>query len=315
MPVVGLLAESGQIARGGRRMIVLTQIPLDYLDESGDDDGALALRAQEVGAELFYVPQEKREPEHIEESFAQIPVQPHARTAVWKGTIPSFAYYTQVYERLAARRIFLINEPQAHRQIFEFDLAYPLLADLTPRTVVIESPQQAQEAVQELGLPVFVKGAMLSLKHKDWSDCIAESVEELASLTARLLAAPYFSRGRVLVRELVPLRKQVVGASDIPAGREFRLFVYRGAVMGCGYYWPYLLPFSTLSQAEEEEVFALAKEAAGRLEAPFVSLDIGQLEDDRWIVIETGDPQFSGLSLMSSREMWSNLLKAIQGQS
>jgi hypothetical protein len=37
---------------------------------------------------------------------------------------------------------------------------------------------------------------------------------------------------------------------------------------------------------------------------PYVTVDVGQLEDESWIVIETGDAQFSGLSAIPPLELW-----------
>lgn len=54
-------------------------------------------------------------------------------------------------------------------------------------------------------------------------------------------------------------------------------------------------------------MLALARQAAARLAAPLVSLDIGQLADGRWIVIEAGDPQFAGLSFIAPGPLWRRL--------
>jgi hypothetical protein len=48
----------------------------------------------------------------------------------------------------------------------------------------------------------------------------------------------------------------------------------------------------------------LAREAARRLEVPYVAVDVGQLEGGSWIVIETGDPQFSGVSTIPLLRLW-----------
>src|SRR5690606_5184047 len=56
-------------------------------------------------------------------------------------------------------------------------------------------------------------------------------------------------------------------------------------------HWPYFHDFVRLSPAEEAAVLDLARAAAARLDTPFLSLDIAQREDGRWIVIEPGDPQ------------------------
>ena len=53
----------------------------------------------------------------------------------------------------------------------------------------------------------------------------------------------------------------------------------------------------------------LSATAAARFTTPLVALDIGQLEDLSWRVIETGDPQFSGLSFIDPRALWSALAR------
>ena len=51
-------------------------------------------------------------------------------------------------------------------------------------------------------------------------------------------------------------------------------------------------------------VLALAGKAARRMDVPFLAVDIGQLEDGRWIVIETGDAQFSSVSQIPLLPLW-----------
>ena len=121
----------------------------------------------------------------------------------------------------------------------------------------------------------------------------------------------YFSRGKVIRPELVPFRQEVVDATDIPVSREFRFFVYQAKIVGYGFYWPCLMPFSELKPAEGREVYTFVEEVAKKIPATFVSFDVGQLKSGRWVIIETGDSQFAGLSLMPVRPLWENLCKLI----
>ena len=77
--------------------------------------------------------------------------------------------------------------------------------------------------------------------------------------------------------------------------------------MGLGYYWEGEDPLKSLSPSEEDQVRALAIEAAARLDAPYIAIDIGQLDDGSWIVIETGDAQFSGVSQIPLLQLWNQL--------
>ena len=51
-------------------------------------------------------------------------------------------------------------------------------------------------------------------------------------------------------------------------------------------------------------MLGLAKEAAHRVGTPFIAVDIGQTVAEGWIVIETGDAQFSGVSQTPLLPLW-----------
>lgn len=90
-------------------------------------------------------------------------------------------------------------------------------------------------------------------------------------------------------------------------GREFRFFVLHGELLAGGYYWEGDDPLARLTPDEEHTVHALVREAAQRVGTPYLTVDIGQDEDSRWWVIETGDAQFSGLSQTPRLTLWNQL--------
>ncbi|MCB9567290.1 MAG: ATP-grasp domain-containing protein [Myxococcales bacterium] len=286
-------------------MILLSQAP-EPLPDDGDDIVASTRAAAAAGWEVIPIPVDldRRDPA---EALASIPARAGATPAIWVGTIPSFATYEATYRALADRGIRLINDPEAHRTIFELDRAYPHLVGLTPRSVVVRSPDEVDGALAALGLPVFLKGALLSRKSFGWEACVARTQEDARVRVAALLRREYFSRGRVILRELVPLRAHRVPALDFPIGREFRVFLLDGEIAGFGYYWPYVSELAALTPEEEASLLDLARRAAARLPARLVSLDIGALEDGTWTVIESGDPQFSGLSFIAPGPLWRRL--------
>ncbi len=85
------------------------------------------------------------------------------------------------------------------------------------------------------------------------------------------------------------------------------MFVFEQNGAGLGYYGEGGDPLRSLTSSEEKDVRALALTAAARIGAPDVAVDIGQCVDGRWIVIETGEAQFSGISRISPFELWNNL--------
>jgi hypothetical protein len=215
--------------------------------------------------------------------------------------------YSLVYDAALTKGIQLLNTPEQHRVAEEFDHAYPLLLGLTPESILVQSEEECELAVERIGLPIFVKGAVQSRKARGWKACVAETKDELRRLTRALLDLPSRSRGRVVLRKLAALRHTRRSAEGFPFGREYRLFIYSRDVLGLGYYWEGDDPLKNLSPAEEAAVRALALEAASRLKVPYVTIDVGQLDDGDWIVIEAGDAQFSGLSQIPILQLWNRL--------
>lgn len=291
-------------------MLLLTQAP-DPLPDDGDDIVASTRAALAAGFTALQLPPEPDHSGDLLTPIRQLAPRSLREPAVWIGTIPEAATYRAVYAALHERGIDLVNDPEQHLQVLEFDRAYPRLADLTPRSVVVTDLGQVDAAAELVGLPAFVKGAVLSRKHLGWRHCVAASVPELRERVAAVLRSPFHARGRAIVRTLAPLRHHRVAATDVPIAREYRVFLHRGEPLGHGYYWPYFHEFVALAPAEEAAVLALARRAAARLDAPLLSLDIAQLETGEWTVIEPGDPQFSGLSFIAPRPLWRRLAERL----
>lgn len=264
--------------------------------------------AQVMGCRVYAIPQDFELCETAENALAHIPAPEHETPTVWIGYIPTPERYAAVYTAARAKNLRLVNSPEEHLRAQEFDRAYPLLGDLTPKSIIVMSPDECASAARELNFPVFVKGAVQSRKLRGWKACVAENEAELAALARVLLfELDERTRGRVIVRELARLRHARVSPQGFPFGREYRVFILKGEIVGLGYYWEGDDPLMTLSDGERRIVSELALEAAARLGVPYVAVDIGQCEDGRWIVIETGDAQFSGISRISPIQLWSNL--------
>ena len=133
-------------------------------------------------------------------ALASVPNQAVDQPAVWVGFTPSVAWYAAIYAEAEKKRIRLLNTPEEHRTATELDRYYPRIWDITPESVVLTDPRQADEAVARLGLPVFVKGAVKSRKELGYKACVATTVEELRRLVRDVLAIEVRSRGKAVVR-------------------------------------------------------------------------------------------------------------------
>jgi hypothetical protein len=288
-------------------MLLLTEVeaPIDgrydHLDHITDMHRMVEV-FQRHGWEIFFLPKEFACQGRLGEIFSEIVPRQEKTLALWCGFVPSFSHYEAVYQHLAQKNLYLPNPPEAHQEIMELDRSLRCLRELTPESRLLESLEQAEEVVAQLGLPLFLKGAVFSLKEEGWESCVASTLEEVK---AKYRAFPQrLSRGRVIARKFLPLRKNGEILAGFPIAREFRFLLWRGEILAYGFYWPFGDDaFIALSEDEQKAVFPLVQEAAGRFRAPYVMIDIGQTEDGAWWVIESGDPQFAGISTIEMEPM------------
>jgi hypothetical protein len=289
-------------------MIVLSEDRESLTPSASARENRIATEtAKLLGFRVYYIPEDFSRCENAENALAHIPVQDKEQWGIWVGYIPTPERYEAIYTAALRRRIRLLNTPEQHLTAQEFDRAYSQLQGLTPESLVLTSPQQCTQAVQTLELPVFVRGAVQSRKTRGWKACVADTLEELQHLTKQMLLLEGRSRGRVIVRKLVHLRHCQSSPEGFPFGREYRIFLYGQRVLAWGYYWEGDDPLKPLASEEETAVLELAREAAKRLAVPYVTIDIGQLQEGQWIVIEAGDAQFSGISQIPPLKLWNAL--------
>ncbi|WP_310485338.1 ATP-grasp domain-containing protein [Chamaesiphon sp. VAR_48_metabat_403] len=241
------------------------------------------------------------------DALANLPYFDRPQIGIWAGFIPSEAKYEAVYRAAAEKNVFLVNDPIQHQTALEFDRYYPLLGNLTPQSLTITSLDECADAGAKLGFPVFVRGAVKSNKTLGWDACVANDSDELSYIVEQILSIPHRARGRAIIRQLVKLRYRSIMPGNFPRSREYRLFVCRGQVLACGYYWDEFEDEFILTELDRASLDRLAILAAIQVNVPYIIVDIGQLESGDWIVIEIGDAQFAGMSHVSIVELWSKL--------
>src|SRR6478672_2555160 len=137
-------------------MLLLSQAYPNLKDRWGDDIAYCTRAAIAEGWQPFFLPYRLDETSNLDEILAELPKSAAPRPIVWLGVVPSFALYRKMYAALSARGYLLLNTPEEHQRVFELDLAYPRLAELTARTAVVRSLDELPRALAEVPLPVFV---------------------------------------------------------------------------------------------------------------------------------------------------------------
>lgn len=264
-------------------------------------------RCADVGCRVYPIPLDFEVCETAENALAYLPEFDPPVPGIWAGYIPAVERYDAIYQAAAAKGVRLVNTPLQYRTAMEFDQFYPLLGDLTPDSAVAATLEEVAAVADVAEFPVFVKGAIKSNKDQGWAACVAHDRAQLAEIGRSLLARERRSRGKVIVRRLVSFRVVATDQQSFPIGREYRAFVHRDDVLAYGFYWDEHRDSIALTRADEAAIMALSIEAARRIGTPFIAVDIGQLEDGSWIVIEVSDGQFAGLSHVTTLELWSKL--------
>ena len=278
---------------------------------NGREQHLMAETARTFGCRIYPLPVDLEEIGGAANALANVRTSDPFSPAVWIGYIPTSDRYAQVHAAALAKRVVLLNTPEEFQTAMEFDRFYPRLAELTPESITVSELHGLESAAEHLGFPIFVRGMIKSNKDQGPGGVFAADPQQLHQIAAALIDRPARSRGKVALRRMVRLRSVAIDPHGFPLGREYRLFVYRGQVLAYGFYWDEYKDSYALSALDKRDLVGLAEEAARRVGTPYLSVDVGQLEDGSWTVIEVGDGQFSGLSQVSVLELWSRLTESL----
>lgn len=288
--------------------------------KSGEVDSAFKVEAEaalKVGCFIGTVISEAADPAGDLE--AEHPGEP----AIYRGWMMSANRYRRLYEELWDRGFQLINSPKEYRYCHELPQWYADFVSATPksvwggRAIGLEPNEWDYTYVQEaLGDgPYIVKDYVKSRKH-DWLEaCYIPGNDDLIRVTNRFIELQdEYLVGGVVHRQFVPIKQ--VGKhpkSSAPINNEIRLWILNGNVIMSHAYWGSdeggadivvprdiaNLPLVGLVEPFTPDVFSEC-----RFKSNFCTVDIAQHEHGRWVIIELGDGQVSGLPSHVDAEMF-----------
>ncbi len=161
--------------------------------------------------------------------------RPESLTAI--ARVGAFPDYEKSYQDWAAEGVQLIHSPDEHRRASELPRWYPLLEDLTPKSLWFSGTPSVDIIERELGWPVFMKGVRQTSHHKK-SLSIIEGPEQFARALRAFSQDSILHWQGIVCRRYVPLRPiEEVALNRIPSSFEFRTFWWRGELVGFGRYW------------------------------------------------------------------------------
>jgi hypothetical protein len=238
--------------------------------------------------------------------------RPERITAV--ARIGAFEEYDQRYQELHAKGISLVHSPAQHLRASELPNWYPVLEDLTPRSLCFDHVPTADEVSSILRWPIFVKGQRQTSRHQR-ALSIINGPEQFKKAMETYQQDAILQWQGVVCREFIPLRPvEDPNPERIPSSFEFRSFWWKSELVGLGRYWWEGKPYQ-MSEAERRNAVSIAAEAARRVNVPFLVVDIAQTMDGSWIVIECNDAQESGYAGVAPLSLWQSIIDAEKRQS
>lgn len=219
--------------------------------------------------------------------------------------IGPIADYEAVYAETLELGLRPANSPEQHRLASELAAWYPKIADLTPRSEVFDTLPTVDEIESRFCWPVFIKGSRQTSKHNP-ELAVVRDADHYAAVAAHYRNDPILHWQAPVVREflpLMPVEGEVPG--KVRPSMEFRSFWWNGTCVGWGPYW---FQLSSYACADVADGLAIAETAAGRLDVPFLVVDIAKTFDGRWIIIECNDAQESGYTGVAPQRMWRDIL-------
>jgi hypothetical protein len=238
----------------------------------------------------------------------------------YRGWMLTPKQYTLLYDALLQKNYRLLNSPIEYQNCHYLPDSYQFIEGLTPKTVWLKLPGQQVDYDKVFKIiepfenaPLIIKDFVKSQKHYWDTACFIPSAadkEKVRSVISTFLDLQNTDLNEGLViREFVELLDLTIHSkSGMPLKQEYRLFFFKGKLLGCYDYWE-----EGEYASSEQPPMNLFTSIAKKVDSHFFSMDIAKGKYGEWIIIELGDGQVAGLPDKVSRHEFYQSLKALNG--
>ena len=233
---------------------------------------------------------------------------------VYRGWMLKIKHYAELWTILISNGISLINSPSQYEMVHYFPKAYPLIKKQTPITKWIKKEtlesgnvdyvkSVIKTKIADFKNKFIIKDFAKSLKLKNNSIQVYSKYQNTDYLYSKIISfiadRKTFGNfyGGIVFKEFVNL-KQYMAISN-----EWRMFVLDGSIISCEQNTNL---HSVISQPQIKHF----ERAAKKLPVSFFTMDVAELINGDWIIIEVGDAQVSGLATNQNPIGLFNNLKA-----
>lgn len=218
---------------------------------------------------------------------------------LYRGWMMKPELYCEFEKQLKGLGYYLIVDSSSYKRLHEFVNVYPIIRNDT--APIMKFPLHTRidvEFIKSTFGRFMVKDYVKSVKGSDFPVYFDSTItqaefdgwmEKFYQYRGDLLT------GGICIKKYLDLKKHD-GYTN-----EYRAFYYHNELM-------ILMKSSNQSDACCNPPFELIHKYK-ILDSPFFTLDFAQLEDDSWIIIESGDGQVSGITDSSQTETFYRMLK------
>jgi len=234
----------------------------------------------------------------ISSALRGIPKTENPRLAIYRGWMMTPEKYAIFYHALENHGVTLINTPKQYQHCHYFPENYPIIQEITPKTVWIKNGENfsikaIMKALEPFGShPIILKDYVKSQKHY-WNEACfipsATNQSTVSKVVQRFLELQGGqAEGGLVFREYVAF--EPIGThwkSGMPLTLEYRIFFLHKKPIAIYPYWDkgkYPLP--------PLERF---RKIAQRVDSHFFTMDVAKSQDFGWLIVELGDAQVAGL--------------------
>ncbi len=236
---------------------------------------------------------------------------------IYRGWILKNEYYKSLERSLESKECSLLNNSYSYLYSYHLPIWYEEIRLLTPKSIWKSKEKYDRESLQENffealseelikqfpNKSVIIKDYIKSRKDEWYDSCFIPDVSDISNL--KRVVSNFIERqgdflvGGIVFREFVELKK--IGTrlnSHQPLFKEYRFFAVNEKIV---YACPYWMD-AEYATGIPEEATKLALEAAYILKNKFVAIDVAQLENNEWIVVEINDGGCAGIPDTGSLE-------------
>jgi len=209
---------------------------------------------------------------------------------IYRGWMMNISQYSNLYSNITQRsknNIILINDQYQYENCHCFHRVYDYLTNYTPRILVSQySNGEACRMLESIDFDFIIKDYVKSIKTSNGIEKISKdiSMSELQKKINHFVKERgMLFTGKIVFKKYVELKKYDNKTN------EWRAFFFNGKLLS-------LLQNSYLNTTEapsEDFVKNISQKISHK--SNFFTIDFAFTEDNKWIVIETGDGQVSGL--------------------